>query len=286
MEKIYPSIKNAILLSLLFLGLQFGIGIIIGLLPFIITSFDLSLLIGILTGLGNLISLGIVIFIGYKKSKRKFNDIFKFNKVPAFLWFAITVFMIGFVIVTSELDNLVNYVLPMPEMFRNVFDALMAQQLFVFSIIVVGIIPGLMEELFFRGLVLDGLNRNYTRRKAIIISALLFGIVHLNPWQFYAGFIIGLISAWICLNTNSILLSIFIHFFNNTLYTITVKYRDLIPIRGFNANFVTPVQFQPLWFDMTGLVILVFGTVLLIHGVKKAKNSALTRLRSPLTTEE
>jgi membrane protease YdiL (CAAX protease family) len=274
MDKIYPSIKNSILLCLLFLGIQIGVGIIIGLLPLIIKSFDLSLLTGIVTGLGNLISLGIVIFIGARKSKRKFNDIFKFNKVSSFLWFAIIVFMIGFVIVTSELDNLVNFILPMPEMFRDVFEALMTKQLFVFSIIVIGIIPGLMEEMFFRGLVLDGLNRNYTKRKAIIISALLFGVIHLNPWQFYSGFIIGLISAWICLNTNSILLSIFIHFFNNTLYTITVKYRDLIPIRGFNANFATPVQFQPLWFDVMGLVILVLGTALLIKGVKKAKNGA------------
>jgi membrane protease YdiL (CAAX protease family) len=258
----------------LFLGIQIGTGIIIGLLPLIIKSFDLSLLTGIVTGLGNLISFGIVIFIGFKKSKRKFNDIFKFNKVSSFLWFAIIVFMVGFVIVTSELDNLVNYVLPMPEMFRDIFEALMAKQLFVFSIIVMGIIPGLMEEMFFRGLVLDGLNRNYTKRRAIIISALLFGVIHLNPWQFYSGFIVGLISAWICLNTNSILLSIFIHFFNNTLYTITVKYRDLIPIRGFNTNFATPVQFQPLWFDLMGLVILILGTVLLIKGVKKAKNGA------------
>jgi membrane protease YdiL (CAAX protease family) len=274
MDKIYPTIKNSIFLSLLFLGIQIGGGIIIGLLPLIITSFDSSLSIGVLTGLINLIAFGVVLFIGFKKSKRKFNDIFKFNKVSPFLWVATIIFMFGFVIVSSELDNLVNYVLPMPEQFRDIFDSLMSTQLFVFSIIVMGIIPGFMEELFFRGLILDGLNRNYTRRKSIIISSLLFGIVHLNPWQFYGGFIMGLIFAWVCLNTNSILLSIFMHFFNNTLYTLTVKYSDLVPIKGFNTNFATPVQFQPLWFDIMGLVILGLGIVLLIKGVKKAKNCA------------
>jgi membrane protease YdiL (CAAX protease family) len=272
--KIYPSIKNSILLCLLFLGIQLAFGLLIGLFQVILKESDISVFIGILTGFGNLISFGIVLLIGLKKTKRKINDVVKFNNVSPLLWIATIIFMIGFVIVSSELDNLVNFILPMPEMFRNIFDALMAKQVFVFAIIVIGIIPGIMEELFFRGLILDGLNRNYTKRKAIIISAFLFGIIHLNPWQFYSGFIIGIISAYICINTNSIFLPMYIHLFNNTLYTITVKYRDLIPIKGFNSNFVTPVEFQPLWFDMVGFVILILGIILLRKGIVKAKNGA------------
>jgi len=181
--------------------------------------------------------------------------------------------MTGFVIVTSETDNLLNYILPMPEVFRNVFETLMAEQAFVLAIFAIGIIPALTEELFFRGLILDGLKNNYSKRKAIIISAFLFGVIHLNPWQFYGAFIIGLISAWICIETNSILLSICIHFFNNVLYTITVRYRELIPVKGFNANFITPVEFQPLWFDLSGLAILVIGTIMLIKGIKRLKQT-------------
>jgi membrane protease YdiL (CAAX protease family) len=272
--KVYPGIKNSILLCLLFLGIQIAIGLLIGLFQIVFKISDLSVFTGILTGLGNLISFGIVLLIGLKKTKREFNEVIKFNNVSPLLWIATIIFMIGLVIISSELDNLVSYVLPMPEIFRNVFDALMAKQAFVFSIIVIGIIPGIMEELFFRGLILDGLTRNYTKRKAIIISAFLFGIIHLNPWQFYGGFIIGLISAYICISTNSILLPMYIHFFNNTLYTITVKYRDLMPIKGFNSNFVLPVEFQPLWFDMVGLVTLGLGIILLRKGIVKAKNGA------------
>jgi membrane protease YdiL (CAAX protease family) len=264
--------KNAIFLCILLLVIQLVLGLVIGIVSVILKASDIPLFSSILPGLGNLIVLGIVLLAGFKKTKRKFNEVFKFNKVSPFLWFSIILFMIGFVIVSSELDNLVNYILPMPEMFRNIFETIMAKQAFVFAIIVVGIIPGVMEELFFRGLILDGLNRNYSQRKAIIISALLFGIIHLNPWQFYGGFIIGTISALICIKTNSILLSIYIHFFNNALYTITVKYRNLIPIRGFNSNFTTPVEFQPIWFDAIGVVILTVGVILLTKGIRKTKN--------------
>ncbi|MDR2941646.1 MAG: CPBP family intramembrane metalloprotease [Treponema sp.] len=270
-NKIYPTIKNSILLCLLFLGIQIGLGFLIGIAQIL---FDISLVAGVLTALTSIISFGIVIFIGFRKTKRQFNDVFKFNKVSAFLWVAIIVFMIGFVIVTSEMDNLLNYFLPMPEIFRNVFEALMTEQIFIIPIIAIGIIPAFAEELFFRGLILDGLKNNYSNRKAIIIiSALFFGIIHLNPWQFLGGFIIGLFSAWICINTNSILLSIYIHLFNNVLYTITVRFKNIIPVRGFNANNITPVEFQPLWFDLIGLVIFILGIILLKKGFEKAKTS-------------
>jgi len=273
-NKIYPTIKNAILLCLLFLGIQLGLGLLIGIFQIIFRLSDTSLLAGVLTDIASIISFGIVLWVGFRKTKRKFNEVFKFNGVSVFLWIAVIVFMIGFVIVISEVDNLLNYILPMPEMFRNIFETLMAEQIFIIAIISIGIIPAFTEELLFRGLILDGLKNNYSKRKAIIISALLFGIIHLNPWQFCAAFIIGLVSAWICIETNSILLSIYIHFFNNVLYTIAVRYKDLIPIEGFNSNSATPVIFQPWWLDVSGLAILTMGTIMLIKGIKKAKAGA------------
>jgi len=272
-KKTYPTIISSILLCLLFIGIQIVLGLFIGLyqIKFMLSS-D-SLIIGLLTALAGIISFGIVLLVGFVKTKRKFNEVFKFNGVSAFLWGAIIVFMTGLVIVTSELDNLLNYFLPMPLMFRDVFETLMAKQIFFIAIIIIGIIPAFTEELFFRGLILDGLKSNYSKKTAIFVSALLFGIIHLNPWQFFGAFIIGLISAWICIETNSILLCIYMHFFNNTLYTITVKYRELIPIKGFNSNFTTPVDFQPLWFDLAGVAILIIGTTMLLMGIKGQKGN-------------
>ena len=97
---------NAILLILLFLGIQIGLGIIIGFLSILFKS---NLSLGILTGFGNLIASGIILFIGFKKIKRNFSDVFKFNNVPVSLRISLIIFMIGFVIVSSELDDLVNY---------------------------------------------------------------------------------------------------------------------------------------------------------------------------------
>jgi len=273
-NKIYPTIKHAILLCLLLLGIQLGLGLIIGVLQYIFNISENSPIAGVLYILTSVISFVIVLLIGFKKTKQNFNEVFKINNVSFFLWIATIVFSIGFVILSSELDNIFYYFLPMPEWFTGLFGTLMVGQPLIISIIYIGLVAALSEELFFRGLILDGFSRNYSKSKAIIVSAILFGIIHLNPWQFISAFIMGLIMAWILIESKSIWLCIYFHLFNNLLYTITERNRELIPIKGFNNAFQTSIEFQPLWFTLSGLLILSIGTIMLIKGFKKAKTSA------------
>lgn len=270
-KKIYPGILSAFLLCLLLLAVQTVLGLMLGVIQAVLHLGEDSILTGILTILVSIISFGIVLLIGFKKTKRNFNEVFKFNGVSPILWMAVTIFSIGLVVVISELDNLLNHVLPVPDYFRQMFESIIGGQTFVISIIYVGIIPAIVEELFFRGLILDGFTRNYSKWKAILMSALFFGLIHLNPWQFFTGFIMGLIAAWICIETGSILLCMFIHFFNNTIYTVMVHFKDTISIKGFNTNFATPVEFQPLWFTLSGLALLLVGSYMLIAGIRESK---------------
>jgi len=272
-NKSYPAIKHAILLCLLLLGIQLGFGLLIGVLQYILNISENSLIAGVFNIFISVISFFIVLLIGFKKTKRNFNEVFKINNVSIYLWLATFIFSLGFVILSSELDNIIFYFLPMPEWFKGLFGTLMIEQPLIISIIYIGLVAALSEELFFRGLILDGLYRNYSKRKAIIISAILFGIIHLNPWQFVSAFIMGLIMAWILIESKSIWLCVYFHLFNNLLYTITERNRDLIPIKGFNNAFQTSIEFQPLWFTLSGLLILSVGTIMLIKGFKKNKTS-------------
>lgn len=54
----------------------------------------------------------------------------------------------------------------------------------VYSFISMVIAAPILEELIFRGIILKGLLKNYSPLKSILISSLLFGLIHLNPWQF------------------------------------------------------------------------------------------------------
>jgi membrane protease YdiL (CAAX protease family) len=130
--------------------------------------------------------------------------------------------------------------------------------------------------MLFRGIILNGFGGNYSNKKAIFISALLFGIIHLNPWQFVTAFIIGAISAWICIRTKSIILCIYMYMFNNILGVVALKYKEQLPINGFNTAYTGDVEhiFQPIWFDIVGIIITLFGILLIRKAVEKAKNVA------------
>jgi len=268
-KKTYPGIKNAIFLCLLLLGFQ----IVTGIIPWIITGiFGIdteSLVYEIGKILINLLPSGLVIYIGYKKSRKKFDEVFVFNDVSSNLWIATTVFMCGFVILSSELSNILEYFLPLPGYLREVFETMLDNKYIIISIVSIGIIPAFIEEMLFRGIILNGFKENYSHKKAIIASSLLFGIVHLNPWQFVTAFIMGMVSAWVCLKIKALTLSIYMHLFNNIAAVLVMKYGDIVPIKGFNSGH-SERTFQPLWFDTLGIVLASIGIILFFGEIEES----------------
>ena len=267
-NKTYPSIKNAIFLCLMLLGLQIAAGIVPLVINFISGIGAESVLYQTGTVLITILPSGFVIYIGYKKSNKKFDEVFVFNDVSPNLWIATTVFMCGFIILVSEINNVLEYFLPMPIFFQEVFESMLENKYIIISVISVGIIPAFTEEMLFRGIILNGFKENYSHKKAMIVSSLLFGIVHLNPWQFVTAFIFGMVSAWVCLKMKSLSLSIYMHLFNNTAAVFLAKTREIVPIEGFNTEH-SEQMFQPLWFDVLGIVLASIGIILFFSEIEE-----------------
>lgn len=79
------------------------------------------------------------------------------------------------------------------------------------------ILPGFCEEILHRGLILHSGKKCGNTRYVLIISSILFGLVHLNIGQFFYAFILGLFIGYIALVTNSIFPAMIVHFMNNAL---------------------------------------------------------------------
>ncbi|CAD5256758.1 MULTISPECIES: CPBP family intramembrane glutamic endopeptidase [unclassified Imperialibacter] len=105
--------------------------------------------------------------------------------------------------------------IPMPEYFKRLFEELMKPDLTSFLTLVVA--APILEELLFRGVILEGLLKNYSPQKAVIWSALIFGIAHFNPWQAIGATATGVLIGWAYVRTNSLIPGLIIHFFNNLL---------------------------------------------------------------------
>ena len=73
----------------------------------------------------------------------------------------------------------------------------------------------LLEELLYRGVILQGA-RKYNEQFAIVLSALIFGVMHQNYQQFILAFMLGLVLAAVTLRSGSIIPSIVMHIIVNT----------------------------------------------------------------------
>ena len=269
-NKAYPNIKHAALLCLLFLGIQIAGGLIFGVIIGLLGYSSESLIFGLGTILFFIISFVTVILIGFKKSGKKFNEVFLFKNVPFGIWLSVIIFMFGYVVISSGIDNLLNYFLPMPVFLQNTFQLMLSNDYFIISVLLVGILPAFLEEMFFRGVVLTGFIENYSQTKAILFSALFFGLIHLNPYQFVTAFLMGLVMAYVLIKTNSILPAIYMHLFNNMLAVFVMRINGPFIIEGFNSSYGDH-SFQPWWFNLIGIILAGAGAWLFFKQIKKSE---------------
>ncbi|MDR0659140.1 MAG: CPBP family intramembrane metalloprotease, partial [Mediterranea sp.] len=96
----------------------------------------------------------------------------------------------------------------LPDLMENAFDALLSGWPGILSIAVFGPV---LEELMFRGAITAALLKKYGPMKAIVLSALVFGIIHINPAQVITATLIGLLLGWIYYKTASLIPCILIH---------------------------------------------------------------------------
>ncbi len=76
----------------------------------------------------------------------------------------------------------------------------------------------ILEEIFFRGLLLEGLARRWPARWAVLGSAVLFGLVHLPILpQVVNALVVAIVMGYIYLMTRSLIPVIIIHAINNGL---------------------------------------------------------------------
>ena len=105
--------------------------------------------------------------------------------------------------------------LKIPDFIESTLPDMLRNPLCLITIVVVGPIA---EEVCFRRGILSSLYANEsTKRYALLISSIIFGLIHFNPAQIIGAFILGLFFGWIYLHTRSLLFPILCHIFNNGL---------------------------------------------------------------------
>lgn len=123
----------------------------------------------------------------------------------------------------------------------------------------IAIIPAIFEELYFRKALIS-LTRKFGDKFAIFISAIAFGLIHMNIVQGIFAFLMGLILGHLYVKTKNMKLNVLVHGLNNAYVAI---YAILV------AN---NLELQAYILDAIVIAVAILGAVnLFIKLIKKIK---------------
>ena len=154
-----------------------------------------------------------------KKDKNTVFREYKFNKISKKLIFLCV--LMGFVVyfLNSYIASFFYFIL---SLFGYSSSNLISTHtvypiwMLILNLIFTAVLPAVCEETAHRGMLLSQIGKRNTVM-AIIISSLLFGLLHINIYQFFYATILGVLLAKLTLQTNSIYPAMIIHFMNNAL---------------------------------------------------------------------
>lgn len=92
------------------------------------------------------------------------------------------------------------------------------------ALLFVAVIPAVMEELLFRGLILRNTEHTAGSIAAIFLAGFVFSLFHGSPEQTVYQFILGCIFALITIRSGSILPAVLMHFINNALVVLLIHF--------------------------------------------------------------
>ena len=91
------------------------------------------------------------------------------------------------------------------------------------AVLIVGLLAGTAEEIFFRGYVQTRLAQRLPRGAAVVVASVCFGAFHLDWLHSALALVLGLYLGWITELTGSTLPSVVCHVANNALFTIVTS---------------------------------------------------------------
>lgn len=237
--------KNAIVYTIVFAGIEILVG------SLVLLAYQLLMGTGTeLDAMGVIISSGlagvvtIAVFLAAKWAVVSRHWI---RTRPWTVLFWCVVATLGSLIPSSWLQELMP---ELPNTAEKAFDLVLKDR---WGYFIVGLLAPLSEELVFRGAILRELLKwKENPWIGIIISAMLFSLVHMNPVQMPHAFLVGILLGWLYYRTDSIIPGVTWHWVNNTIayvmYNLTNPDETLLEYFGSQQRVLMAVGFSLMIF--------------------------------------
>ena len=135
---------------------------------------------------------------------------------------------------------------------------------FLVSVVSTAVMPALAEEFALRGVVMQPL-RKFGDKFAVVISALIFSIIHGNFEQIPFSFVVGLALGYVVIRTNSIWAGVLLHFLNN-FWAVCSEY----------LSYLVPQTVRIVIYHSTNLLICIGAIISAVYLYEKDVKSGIT----------
>lgn len=172
----------------------------------------------------------LVFYFGFDRPK-----LFPFDVPKVKTWILAILISIPVAMLIDYAASASESILPMPTKYHDMLNELMAVATtkdFLIKLLVLSVLPGICEEIFFRGFFQTSIEARWGTKIAVVITAALFALLHGNPWYFHLYFILGFFLSWIFAVSRTLWIPIICHTINNAWtfinHTLGIEY----PVRG------------------------------------------------------
>jgi len=135
----------------------------------------------------------------------------------------------------------------------------------MYNMLLIAIVPALGEELFFRGSVMQIINRLKRPVFAIWVTAFIFSAVHFQFYGFIPRFLLGALFGYLLYWSNSMWLPILAHFLNNGLAVVFyyLKYNNYE-----TPDIDTVGTGDTVWLGVLSVVLTIGGIIIFSKNLK------------------
>lgn len=181
----------------------------------------------------------------YASAKSRRNEFFETgyaidsNNFGALGGFSMAVIVSIATIALAFMADSLNSIMPeTPEWFEKAMEQIMDAPVWI-TLISVSVFAPLFEEWLCRGMVLRGLLQKTSPVSAILVSAVFFAVLHMNPWQALPAFLLGVLFGYVYYKTGSLKLTMLMHCVNNTMAVVFSRIPSLEEAESF-ADVLSP----------------------------------------------
>ena len=160
----------------------------------------------------------------------------------------------------------------MPAVLEELLKGMTQDGSILINFLMVSIFAPFFEEWLCRGMVLRGLLGNGVKPVwAIVISALFFAFIHLNPWQAVPAFLLGCLFGYVYYKTGSLKLTMLMHFANNTFSLVFSNIDSFKDVESF-MDILPGMQYWIIFAACILVMVLVIRAFARIPEEHKAGN--------------